>query len=93
MAQFALEDILGYERICKDMQGYDTISFENKDMNGDHIQEKISNQDILINPFISRYILVYIHARYPYSYLPKLTNVYPVYPLLSKFSIQRKYTK
>jgi hypothetical protein len=86
----------GYARIYKDMQGYDRISFENLDMNGDHIhhiQEKISNQDILIYPFISMYILVYIHARYPYSYLPKLSNVYPVYPLLSKFSIQGKYPK
>jgi hypothetical protein len=46
-------------------------------MNGDHIQAKISKQDILIYPFISMYILVYIHRRYPYSYPPKLSNVYP----------------
>ncbi len=81
----------GYARICQDMQGYDRISFENKDMNGDHIQEKKSNQDILIYPLISMYINVYIHARYPYSYLPKLSNLNPAYPLLSKFNIQVKY--
>jgi hypothetical protein len=51
---------------------------------------KISDQDILLYPWISIYILVYIHARYPYSYLPKLPTVYPVicfYPNL----ISRNY--
>ncbi len=62
-------------------------------MNEDHIQEKMSNQDILIFPFIFMYILVYIRAIHPYSYLSKLSNVYPVYPLLSKFNIQGKYPK
>jgi hypothetical protein len=42
-------------------------------MNGDHIQEKISNQDILSYPFKSMYILLYIHARYPCSYPCKIS--------------------
>ncbi len=57
-------------------------------MIGDHIQEKISNWDILIYPYISIYILVYIHARFPYLNLPKWSNKYPVLPLLSKFHTQ-----
>ena len=53
-------------------------------MNGDHIQEKLSNQDILIYPFISMYILVYIymsdiHVHICQSY-PMYVLLYPLYP-------------
>ena len=49
-------------------------------MNGDHILEKISNQDILRYPYISLYILEYIQERYPNSNLPYLSPNILTYP-------------
>jgi hypothetical protein len=77
MWEFAPADILGYERIYKDTEEYNRISFEKQDMNCGHIQEKLSKQDFLIYPVISICILEYIHNRSPYCYPTQLSNLYP----------------